>query len=557
MSNIIVLDDGLVSKIAAGEVVERPASVVKELVENAIDAGAKRISVDIKDGGKKLIKVTDDGYGMSPEDARLSIERHSTSKIRSIDDLFNIRTLGFRGEALPSIASISRFELVTCDGNGTGTKLVMEGAKLKDQTKTGCPKGTTVTVEDLFFNTPARLKFQKSRATELSNVVDITSKFMLSNPQIALKLKSDGEEILSSLGTGELLDSIASVYGVDMAKIMLEVKGDKVRGYASQPVVTKSDRYGESFFVNGRFVRNALLSRALEEAYRSLIPSGKYPISVLFISADPADVDVNVHPTKREVKFSRPDVVMKAITAAVSKALGEIGVEAEAGSYSGSWKVAQDSWKPEMIRIFDENPNDKYQMTNESPMTNDKIGTLFQFNLTYIVTADGEDLIIIDQHAAHERIMYEKIKNKVISGIQTLLVPESIEIEPSQFALISDNLGEIKELGFDIEIFGKNTVMVRGIPAALKIRNIDTALSEIISELSSSFKIKSVEERREAIWKMMACKAAVKAGDKLSYVEMASLIRELYSTSNPTTCPHGRPTMAKISRSEMEKMFGR
>jgi DNA mismatch repair protein MutL len=559
MSKIIILDDDLISKIAAGEVVERPASVVKELVENCLDAGAKRISVEVKDGGKKLIKVTDDGCGMKAEDAKLSLERHSTSKIRSADDLFNIRTLGFRGEALPSIASISKFELITSDGNGTGTKVAMEGSRPKGQTKAGCPKGTTVVVEDLFFNTPARLKFQKGRSTELSHIVDIVSKFILSNPQVLFSLKSDGEEVVSSVGSGKLTDSIASIYGVDMAKTMLEVSGPNVKGYVTQPVVTKSDRYGESFFVNGRFVRNALLSRALEEPYRTLIPGGKYPIAVLFIEVDPADVDVNVHPTKREVKFSRPDVVMKAITAAVSKVLGEVGAEAEAKPYSGNWRVAQDNWKPEMIKILEELPTSNIQPQNNSQIIGAKsqADTLFQHNLTYIISIDGEDLVMIDQHAAHERIMYEKIKNKIISGIQALLVPKSVEIEPSQFALISGNLSEINELGFDIEIFGKNTVMVRGIPAALKIQNIDTALSEIISELSSSFKIKSIDERREAIWKMMACKAAVKAGDKLSAYEMEILIRELYSTSNPTTCPHGRPTLVKITRGEMEKMFGR
>jgi len=550
MNKIILLDETLVSKIAAGEVVERPASVVKELVENSIDAGAKRISIEVKDGGKKLIRVTDDGCGMDPEDAKLSIERHSTSKIRNIDDLFAIRTLGFRGEALPSIASISKFELVTSDGGPHGTKIIVEGGKLKSQEGAGCPVGTSVTIEDLFFNTPARLKFQKGKSTELSHIVDVTSKFILSNPAVSFKLKSDGKEILSSIGSGDPLEAIASVYGTDMANTMLEVSGPNVKGHITQPVITKSDRYGESFFVNGRFVRNALLSRALEEAYRTLIPNGKYPISVIFVEVDPAEVDVNVHPTKREVKFLKPDVVMKAITAAASKVLSGVGAEAQSKSYGGTWAPSAESWKPEMIKIFEET-------ASESPAVHEQTGTMFQLGLTYIILAKGEDLVMIDQHAAHERIMYEKIKNNAVAGTQNLLVPKTLEIEPKEFALISDNLEEISQLGFDIEVFGKNTVIVRGIPAALKIQNIDTAISEILSELSSSFKIKSIEERREAIWKMMACKSAVKAGDKLSYIEMDGLIKELYATSNPTTCPHGRPTLVRISRSDMEKMFGR
>ena len=549
MNKISVLDETLVSKIAAGEVVERPASVVKELVENSIDAGARRISIEVKDGGKKYIKVTDDGCGMNPQDAKLSIDRHTTSKLKSIDDLFSIRTLGFRGEALPSIASVSRFELVTNDGS-SGSRIIVEGGKIKSQESAGCPVGTSVTVEDLFFNTPARLKFQKGKTTELSNVVDIVSKFILSNPQISFSLKSDGKETLSSIGSGNLLDAIASVYGIDMAKAMLEVRDAKVHGYVTQPVITKSDRYGESFFVNGRFVRNALLSRALEEAYRTLIPGGKYPIAVVFVEIDPADVDVNVHPTKREVKFSRPDVAMKAVTSAVSAALSEVGVAQGSGGYSGTSFAQSGGWQPEMIKIFGE-------MTNEIPMSNEQIGTMFQLNLTYIILTMGEDLIMIDQHAAHERIMYEKIKNNVISGTQNLLLPKTLEIDPKEFSLISDNLMEISELGFEIEAFGKNTIIVRGMPAALKIQDIDAAISEILSELSSSFKIKSVDERREAIWKMMACKSAVKAGDKLSFSEMDGLVKELYATSNPTTCPHGRPTLVTISRSSMEKMFGR
>jgi len=557
MNKIIQLEETLVSKIAAGEVVERPASVVKELVENSIDAGAKKISIEVKDGGKRYIRVSDDGCGMNPEDAKLSIERHSTSKIRNIDDLFSIRTLGFRGEALPSIASISKIELTTSDGDGKGTEIKVEGGKFRSQRSAGCPVGTSVTVEELFFNTPARLKFQKGKSTELSNIIDITSKFILSNPQISFKLKSDGKEILSSIGSGNLLEAIASIYGTDMAKAMIEVRDEKIHGYITQPVITKSDRYGESFFVNGRFVRNALLSRALEDAYRTLIPNGKYPIAIISIDIDPAEVDVNVHPTKREVKFTRPDVVMRAITSAASKVLLEVGADTGSSSFTGGGYVPAGEWKPEMIQIFGEMTNDKYQMTNEIQMTNEQTCSIFQINLTYIVLAKGEDIIIIDQHAAHERIMYEKIKNKVISGTQNLLVPKTLEIEPKEFALISDNIEEISQMGFDLEIFGKNTIMVRGIPAALKVQNIDTAINEILSELSSSFKIKSVDERREAVWKMMACKSAVKAGDKLSYVEMDGLIKELYATSNPMTCPHGRPTLVKISKADMEKMFGR
>jgi DNA mismatch repair protein MutL len=503
---------------------------------------------------------------MSPQDAKLSSERHATSKLKSVEDLFSIRTLGFRGEALPSIASVSKFELITNDGGSNGTRLFIEGGKLKGQEASGSSVGTSVTVEDLFFNMPARLKFQKSKTTELSHIIDVISKFILSNPRISFKLKSDGQEMLSSIGSGDLLEAIASIYGIDMAKAMLkigderhEIRDVKVHGYATQPVITKSDRYGESFFVNGRFVRNALLSRALEDAYRTLIPGDKYPIAVIFIDIDPADVDVNVHPTKREVKFSRADVVMKAITSAVSAALGDVTAGEGSRQFERPRFDPSGGWKPEMMKILEELPmtNSQYPNNSQSPIYNDQTKALLQVDLTYIISVRGEDLVIIDQHAAHERIMYEKIKNNAAAGTQSLLVPKTLEIEAKEYALISENLEEISQLGFDVEIFGKNTIIVRGIPAALRIPNIDTAISEILSELSSSFKIKSVDERREAVWKMMACKSAVKAGDKLSYDEMAGLVRELYGTGNPTTCPHGRPTLVIISRSSMEKMFGR
>jgi DNA mismatch repair protein MutL len=566
MKKIIVLDENLISKIAAGEVIERPASVVKELVENSIDAGAKKISIEVKDGGKRSIKVVDDGSGMGPDDARLAIERHATSKLKSAEDLFSIRTLGFRGEALPSIAGISKFELITSDGGSNGTKVIIDGGKAKPVESSGSPAGTSVTVEDLFFNTPARMKFQKGKTTEISHISDIVSKFILSNPQISFDLKSDGKKILSSIGSGNLLEAIASVYGTDMAKAMLEVRDErseignvKIHGYVSQPVITKSDRYGESFFVNGRFVRNMLLSRALENAYRTLIPGDKYPIAVIFVDIDPKEIDVNVHPTKREVKFAKPDVAMNAITLAVSSALGEVTASSGSRPYDQHQFINRNEWKPEMISILGELPSAKFQEPSNIQLsrTNDQNGTLIQLNLTYILSIQDEDLVIIDQHAAHERIMYEKFKNKTVGGTQNLLVPKTIEMEPREFELISGNLAEVFDLGFEIEVFGKNTVNVRGVPAALGAHNIDASISEILSELSSSFSIKSIDERREAVWKMMACKAAVKARDRLSYDEMSALLKELYNTSNPTTCPHGRPTLVRISRSSMEKMFGR
>ncbi len=351
---------------------------------------------------------------------------------------------------------------------------------------------------------------------------------------------------------------------------MLEIRNPKseirsetinVHGYTTQPVITKSDRNGESIFVNGRSVRNMLVSKALEEPYRTLIPNGKYPVAVLFIDIDPAEVDVNVHPTKREIKFAKADVVIKAVSAAVSKSLSGIGAETQAPGYSGNWRVAEDQWRPEKIQIQDltpafGHPSPFHGEGNEFAGGEER-GEVFQHLLTYIICSDGDELLIIDQHAAHERIMYEKIKNKVVTSTQDMLVPKTIELEPAVFASITGHLDELSELGFIIENFGKNTIMVRGVPAVLTMKNIDEAVKETLSELSESFKIKSVDERRESMWKMMACKAAVKAGDQLSMAEMEGLIRELKTTSNPTTCPHGRPTMVRISKEQLAKMVGR
>lgn len=294
-STIRILEDTLISQIAAGEVVERPFSVVKELIENSIDAGATKISIEIKNGGKDLIRIIDNGSGMTKEEAKLALERHSTSKIRKAEDLFNITTLGFRGEALPSIASVSKFELLTKtndDNSSTGTQINVNGGKIEDINDFGCPSGTTITIKELFYNTPARLKFLKSNNTELSHIINITSKLILSNPSISFKLINNGEKVFSSPGSGKLVDAIASVYGVDIVNAMVEVKKDdtskiQIYGYISQPVISKSDRGDESFFVNGRYVRNMLLSRALEDPYRNLIPNNKYPISILFINIDP------------------------------------------------------------------------------------------------------------------------------------------------------------------------------------------------------------------------------------------------------------------------------
>jgi DNA mismatch repair protein MutL len=561
VNKIIQLDDNTISKIAAGEVIERPASVVKELVENSIDSGSRSITIEIKDGGRKAIRVSDDGSGMNKDDAKACVKRHTTSKIKDAKDIFSITSLGFRGEALASIAAVSHFELITNDGNSDiGTKINIDGGTNPREGSAGHPKGTTITVNELFYNTPARLKFQKSKNTEMSHIIDVISKFILARPEISFKLISDGGVVLSSVGSGKLIEAIASVYGSDMATVMIEVGGDasggrgvKVHGFVSQPVVTKSDRNGESFFVNGRNIRNMLLSRALEDPYRSLIPSTRFPISVIFVDIDPADIDVNVHPTKREIKFASADQAMSAVRSAVSKALSAVSVNTQSAAAIPSWNVSTDAASDRLI-ISDTMPS--YDAPSQGISFN-SFAPMFQINDTYIVAADGLDLLLIDQHAAHERIMYERLKKNEILSVQELLVPLSVELEPKLFALVGSNIEPISRFGMGIEVFGHNTIRVRAVPSYMVGGDITKAVKELFSELSEDFKVRSIPERQDAILKTMACKAAVKAGDRLTHEEMDGLIKELRSITNPTTCPHGRPCMQKIKLSDLEKMFHR
>ncbi|MFC1767720.1 DNA mismatch repair endonuclease MutL [Candidatus Margulisiibacteriota bacterium] len=561
---IIILDDVSISKIAAGEVVERPASVVKELIENSIDAGAVKITVEVKNGGRDIIRVTDNGCGMTMEEAKLSFERHSTSKISTSDDLFSITTLGFRGEALPSIASVARFEIITkaknSDGSA-GTKIVASGGKLGKAEDLGCPEGTTVTVEKLFFNTPVRLKFMKSPNTELGHIINIVSKFILSNPLISFRLVSDSGEVLSSPGSGKLVDAIASVYGVDMVDTLVEVKKDgdskvPVWGYVSQPVISKSDRGGESFFVNGRYVRNALLSRALEDSYRNIIPNGRYPVAVIFINIDPKRIDVNVHPTKREIKFERPSDAMDVVRKSVSRALSDV-VSSDTALAGFDIDKAGIPFQGDRLDMFGTLPQATSVGAQAVPQAEHGFSALTQIADTYIVAVKDNELILIDQHAAHERILYEKLKAKNISGSQKLLINLTVELQPSELSILKDNLDYVSELGFELEPFGKNTFMVRAVPSVLEYNQAKEAIEDILSDFADTFKIKDVVKRKEEGLKMLACKGAVKAGDSLTFDEMNNLIRDLYKTEFGATCPHGRPTTFKFNKGDLEKMFKR
>jgi len=538
MSSIHLLPEDLINKIAAGEVVERPASVVKELVENSIDANASQITVEIQGSGQKLIRISDNGKGMTLEECELSLQRHSTSKISELDDLFNITTLGFRGEALPSIASVSHLKI---EPNPSGS-------------------GITVIIKDLFYNTPARKKFMKSPATELGHITNIINKYTLAYPEISFKLIIDGKPMLSSSGSGKLKDAVIAVYGTELAKILIEndfqFQQGKVYGLISPPTISRLDKNYQTFFVNKRFVQNFLLNRALEDAYRTLIPNTRHPIAILFIDIDPKQVDVNVHPSKREVKFVKTNEIMQAIRDCVAKSLHQ--TPSHPATQSSSYPATEPSWQPEMaLDFFPETSVEiELEVTAVQPLI-----PLYQLKNTYIIATDGESLVLIDQHAAHERIIYDELQISDVSAkggkLQTLLIPETIEVNSKEKLILDENLEYLKNIGFDLEEFGSNSYILRSVPAQATKITAKELLQDIICELEELGRTAQLEIRQENIRKTIACKAAIKAGDNMSAQEMNHLIRDLYQTENPSTCPHGRPTMIKISENELIKRFGR
>ncbi len=554
---IQVLPEDLINKIAAGEVIERPASVAKELVENSIDAGATRISVDIQAAGRKMIRASDNGHGMTKAEVEISVQRHSTSKINSVDDLFNIQSLGFRGEAIPSIASVSKIDILS-QSDGTGTRLKIEGGKQLSLENSGAPKGTTITIKDLFFNTPARKKFMKSPATEMGHIGNIVSKYALANPKISFELISDGKPLLTTPGSGKLKDAAIAIYGVDLVKGLVEVELQfrlgKIHGLISLPTLTRIDKNYETFFVNKRYIRNFLLNRTLEEGYRTLIPGNRYPIAILFIDIDPKQVDVNVHPAKREVKFVKTNEVMQAISNAVRKAL-----------VKDNQNIRPPEREDQIIRTSD----DQNFLFNSTPYIPNReieievtgiqpLFPIYQYKETYIICTDGEELVLIDQHAAHERVIYDRLsKQKSENKKQSLLIPENIELGPDDKAALAENMDQLKGYGFEIEEFGNNSYIIRSVPVLSAKTSPKQLLADLISDLGNLGKSSQLEIKKENVRKLIACHSAIKAGDKLTVEEMNQLIRDLYTTENPLTCPHGRPTMIKIGKEELEKRFGR
>ena len=578
---IKILPENIANKIAAGEVVERPASVVKELVENSLDSGASRIFIETGGGGTKVIKIIDDGSGMSPDDALLAFERHATSKLSSDEGLLSISTMGFRGEALPSIASVSRFRLTTSTGEGHGSSIYIEGGKIQGVKEVGAARGTTAEVRDLFFNTPARLKFLKSRETELSHIAATVERLALAHPMVHFRLTSDGKELFDCTPVRELRERVAQVYGRDFAKGLSEITNSggacRVHGFVSAPGSTFSDRSRQETFVNHRPVKDRVITRALYDAYESLLMKERHPASILFIDIEPSQVDVNVHPAKREVRFADAQGVQRTIKEAVVCALKSSECAPGADAFMDAGKVREaaapfappSAWPPanyrdaesfpvyerqERIALHTErnvHPEPEREFSREFPM---------QVMDSYIIARREDGFILIDQHAAHERVQYEKVKarfGKHGESSQGLLVPERIEITAKEAALLEAVLPELKELGIDAEPFGGGSFLIRSKPLFLEKADIKEVVLGLVSELESSDVKGKAEELREKICKSVACKSAVKAGKKLHPYAMERLIEQLFSCEMPYTCAHGRPTVIKFGLNELEKMFKR
>ncbi len=571
------LDPALAAKVAAGEVIERPASVVKELLENSIDAGATRVSVELEEGGQRLIRVRDDGHGIAADEAELAFGSHATSKMAALHDLQDMRTLGFRGEALPSIAAVAEVELATCAaGAPRGAVVHARGVRVTRGAPRGLPPGTTVTVRDLFAAVPARLKFLKSRAGEVAAAQTVVAHYALAYPHLRLSLYSDGRPIFSAPGTGRVADVVASLYGAEVAARMLPLEGEhrdtRVWGLCSPPDVNRPSRTYQSFFVNGRWVRNRMLGIALEEAYHTHLMVGRHPLCVLHISVPPELLDVNVHPTKSEIRFLYDREVFSAVRNAVGAAV--LSTMPEPGKTLSGISVATETEAMEQ-GLLDLAPGGEEGSATATRANGDGdaagptarsrpdmlplLRVLGQASSLYIIAEGGEGLYMVDQHAAHERIIFDDLMAVAADrpiDAQFLLEPECIELSAAQFAALEECMDDLAPLGFAVEPFGTAAALVRAVPSVLSGGGADP--HDVLRELLEGRAVKGeVADWRERSLTTIACKSAVKAGQALSMEEMRQLIYRLERTARPRTCPHGRPTMILLSASQLEREFGR
>jgi len=563
------LPPDLANQIAAGEVVERPASVVKELVENAIDAGARRLSIHTELGGKKQVRVEDDGEGMAPEDARLAIERHATSKIRRADDLVAIRTLGFRGEALPSIASVSHFVLRTrARGHLSGTEIRVNGGMVSAAVEVGAPEGTAIEVNDVFYNLPARRKFLKSDAAESAQVSRVVTQLALAHPEVGFTLTSSTRSVLQWAPAASIRDRFFQIYGdrPDLVELAKEAGGLGVRGFAAALVEQGPTRGPQHVFVNGRIVRDRTIAHAIIDAYSMASIKERSPEVHLFIEMRPDEVDVNVHPTKAEVRFRDQSLVHEVVRRALMEALGQsdapqlqLRTESPAAPVPAAATLPDilsggtypNRWVPGAAAVHTPGPS----ASAITPMI-----PLGQFRDTFIIAVDDDGVAIIDQHVAHERVLFERVMERLTSGrleSQRLLVPLVMDLAPSAHQALLGRTAELERLGFEIEPFGAATIRVAAVPALLRSEDSSKALRALADDLEGLDRGAHVRDALQRIAATTACHAAVKANDPLTYDKMMHILDELRATAYSTVCPHGRPVMLRLTRREIERNFER
>lgn len=601
MGKIHIMDELLSNKIAAGEVVERCMNVVKELVENSIDAKSTEIKIEVEEAGTKLIKVTDNGIGMDKEDAILCFVLHATSKIKNIDDLFNIETLGFRGEALASIASVSEVNLKTSNGI-IGTEVKVVGGKIEEVLESDLRKGTTVEVRNLFFNTPARLKHLKSYYTELASITDYVNKISLTHPEIKITLISDSNILLNTDGSNNLLKNIKCIYGVDIAKRMVEIEGEnldyKISGYISLPEVHRSNKNGMITLVNNRVVRNIELNRTINDSYHSYKPDNRYPIIVLKIEVDPALVDVNIHPTKMDVKFSNFDSLTELVKNSIINKIKNINlipnIEAKEKerkkieTFTLNFDIKEDETKYEKVNetsetvnkeIDDINIKEDNLFINEdliisenkkneiNELENEKMPIMYpvgEVHGTYIICQSDTGMYIIDQHAAKERINYEIVLDRLSNPSNDkmdMLVPLTFEFTNAEYIILKENIELLRDMNFDIEPFGINSIIVKSHPTWIggeyepdELNGMIKMIIDMVIEKEKNF---DIGRFRNHVAATTACKMSIKANEEITKEEMEKLIEDLRKCKNPFNCPHGRPTTIYYSKEELEKLFKR
>lgn len=553
VSRIAVLPAAVADAIAAGEVVERPAAVVKELAENALDAGATRITIRVEDAGRALIEVVDDGGGILPEDAALAFRRHATSKIETLDDLRAITTLGFRGEALASIAAVAEVELVTrVRGRGEGRRVLVLGGVVEHDGAAGAPDGTRVSVRQLFFNTPARFRFLKQPATETAVVLRVASELALGHPETAFVLQVDGRQVLRTPGTGDLREAFAAVVGTEAAAAMLAVDDGSVHGLVSPPSLTRSTRDHVVILVNRRRIHHRNLAFAVEQSYQGLKDPDRYPLAVLNLQVDPHEVDINVHPTKREIRFRDERWAFATIERACFRALRqsplyqlEAAAEGDALQLRETTVIGGPAWTPPTAPAEPARPS-------LPPLT--YVGQVLN---AYLVAEAPDAIVLIDQHAAHERILFDGIWERLRQGsaaTQPLLLARVVDVTPEQAAGAEQHRGWLFQLGFEVEVFGERALRLRAAPAELKDGRAEAALVRLLDDLARDV---SPEVRQREAAALLACHGAVRFGDPLSNETARALLRQLAETAEPITCPHGRPTTLLLSDPQLRRLFRR